>query len=43
LRVALALADDRREEAIAAARPVCNSMKDGPQRGLLDARKLCGA
>jgi rhomboid protease GluP len=44
LRVALAiaLANDRREEAVTVAQPVCSSMKDGPQRGLLDARKLCG-
>jgi rhomboid protease GluP len=44
LRVALAiaLADGRREEAVTVAQPVCSSMKDGPQRGLLDARKLCG-
>jgi rhomboid protease GluP len=43
LRVALAiaLADSRRPEAIAVAQPVCSSMKEGPQRGLLDARKLC--
>jgi len=40
--LALTLAEDRRDEALAAARPACNALKNGPMRKLLDERKLCG-
>lgn len=40
--LALAIAGDRREEALAAARPACDALKDGPMRRLLDERNLCG-
>jgi rhomboid protease GluP len=40
--LALAIAGDRRQEALAAARPACDALKDGPMRRLLDERNLCG-
>jgi rhomboid protease GluP len=43
LRVILALAinDDRPEEALRTARPACARLKQGPARNLLDDKKLC--
>jgi rhomboid protease GluP len=40
--LALAIAADQRDEALATARPACDALKDGPMRRLLDERKLCG-
>jgi rhomboid protease GluP len=40
--LAIALAGDRRDEALDTARPVCAALKDGPMRRLLDERNLCG-
>ena len=40
--LAAAINGDRREEALATARPACAAAKDGPLRKLLDDRKLCG-
>jgi rhomboid protease GluP len=40
--LAIAIAADRRDEALATARPACDALKDGPMRRLLDERKLCG-
>jgi rhomboid protease GluP len=40
--LAIALAGDRRDEALATARPTCAALKDGPMRRLLDERNLCG-
>jgi hypothetical protein len=40
--LALTLAEDRRDEALATARPACDALKNGPMRKLLDERKLCG-
>ncbi len=44
LRVMLAIAlnEDRRDEAISTARPACATLTDGPMRKMLDDRNLCG-
>ena len=39
--LAVAISRDRPEEALATARPVCETVKDGPMRKMLDDRKLC--
>jgi rhomboid protease GluP len=41
LMLAIALNQDRRQEALAEARRPCLGFKDGPMRKLLDERKLC--
>jgi rhomboid protease GluP len=40
--LAIALAEDRRDEALATARPACAALKDGAMRRLLDQKNLCG-
>jgi rhomboid protease GluP len=39
--LAVAISRDRPEEALATARPVCEAVKDGPMRKMLDDRRLC--
>jgi rhomboid protease GluP len=39
--LAIAISRDRPQEALATARPVCLSLKDGPIRKMLDDRRLC--
>jgi rhomboid protease GluP len=39
--LAIAISRDRPQEALATARPVCLSLKDGPMRRMLDERRLC--
>lgn len=39
--LAVAIVDKNRDEAAAVARPVCEALKDGAPRLLLDSRKLC--
>jgi rhomboid protease GluP len=40
--LAVAIAGDRRSEALAIARPVCAGVTSGPVRKMLDDQKLCG-
>jgi rhomboid protease GluP len=42
IMLAIALNTDRRDEALATARPACATVTDGPMRKMLDERNLCG-
>jgi hypothetical protein len=42
IMLAIALNTDRRNEALATARPVCATVTEGPMRKMLDDRNLCG-
>jgi len=40
--LAVAISPDRRPQALAIARPVCDAVANGAMRAMLDDRKLCG-